>query len=240
MKLIILASGRGSRLKSLTKDKPKSFIEINGKRIIDRILDNSKYFNETIIVAGYKSKLIKKYYNKYRIINNYEFSKSNMVHSMFKVSKYVNSDVVISYADIIYDFKIIEKLVKIRDTCLPLNALWKKNWEKRMSKKKIYLDAENVVLKGKKVIEIGTDIKKQLPKYQFMGIIKISKKDFFEMKKFYKLLENTSIDLTTFLNEFIKYRELGLKYKVFKNFWFEIDNQKDLLVAKSSKVLRYY
>ena len=58
MKLIILASGRGSRLKSLTKDKPKSFIEINGKRIIDRIIDNSKYFNETIIVAGYKSKFI--------------------------------------------------------------------------------------------------------------------------------------------------------------------------------------
>ena len=60
------------------------------------------------------------------------------------------------------------------------------------------------------------------------------------MEKFYKLLKNTSIDLTTFLNEFIKYRKLGLNYKIFKNFWFEIDNQKDLLVAKSSKVLRYY
>jgi len=150
MKLIILASGRGSRLKSLTKYKPKSFIEINGKRIIDRILDNSKYFNETIIVAGYKSKLIKKYYNKHKIINNQEFSKSNMVHSMFKVSKYVNSDVVISYADIIYDFKIIEKLVKIRNTCLPLNAHWKKNWEKRMSKKKNLFRCRKCCIKRKK------------------------------------------------------------------------------------------
>ena len=38
---------------------------------------------------------------------------------------------------------------------------------------------------------------------------------------------HTSIDLTNFLNEFIKYRKLGLNYKIFKNFWFEIDNQKE-------------
>jgi len=240
MKFIVLASGRGSRLKGLTKDKPKSFLILKGGRIIDRILYNSKYFKETIIVAGYKSSLIKKHYSKHRIINNKEFSKSNMVHSMFKVSKYVNSDVIISYADIIYDPKIIEKLIKTKNTCLPLNALWKKNWEKRMDKKKIYLDAENVVLKGKKVVEIGTVITKKLPKYQFMGIIKISKKDFLEMHKFYKSLKNISIDLTTFLNKFIKHRKLGLNYKIFKKFWFEIDNQKDLYVARTSKLLKYY
>ena len=73
-----------------------------------------------------------------------------------------------------------------------------------------------------------------------MGIIKISKKDFLEMYKFYKSLKNISIDLTTFLNEFIKYRKLGLNYKIFKKFWFEIDNQKDLYVAKTSKLLKYY
>ena len=60
MKLIILASGKGSRLKNLTKNKPKSFIKIRGKSIIERVLENSKLFKQTIIVTGYKSSLISK------------------------------------------------------------------------------------------------------------------------------------------------------------------------------------
>ena len=37
---IILAAGRGSRLKSLTNFKPKSFNKFKNKRYIDLIIDN--------------------------------------------------------------------------------------------------------------------------------------------------------------------------------------------------------
>ena len=38
MQAIIMAAGKGSRLGKLTEGKPKSFIKINGKRLIDYIL----------------------------------------------------------------------------------------------------------------------------------------------------------------------------------------------------------
>ena len=58
MQLVILASGKGSRLKNKTKNIPKCLVKINGKSIIDY---NKKIFSEfknIIIVTGYKSKLI--------------------------------------------------------------------------------------------------------------------------------------------------------------------------------------
>ena len=40
MKAVILAAGMGSRLKSLTKKIPKPFLNIDGKPLIIRSLDN--------------------------------------------------------------------------------------------------------------------------------------------------------------------------------------------------------
>lgn len=58
MQLIILASGRGSRLKKLTSKIPKCLVKIRSKTIIDYIYENFKKFNQTIILTGYQSNLI--------------------------------------------------------------------------------------------------------------------------------------------------------------------------------------
>ena len=42
--------------------------------------------------------------------------------------------------------------------------------------KQIYNDAENVIVKKNRIVEIGTKINKKLANYQFMGILKIKKK----------------------------------------------------------------
>ena len=64
---IILAAGRGSRLKRTTKSIPKGLVKLNkDKTILDfqiEILDkfkNSKIF----VVVGYKSKKIKKHFQQ--------------------------------------------------------------------------------------------------------------------------------------------------------------------------------
>ena len=57
MQAIILAAGKGSRLGELTNNKPKSFIEIKGKKLIEYNLDMLlKYgINDITIVTGYMS-----------------------------------------------------------------------------------------------------------------------------------------------------------------------------------------
>ena len=207
MNLVILASGKGSRLKRLTKNKPKCLLKIKGKSIIERILENSYFFKKKILVTGYKSLELEKRISDCIIVKNRDFYKSNMVHSLFKAKRYIKNDIIVTYADIIYSPDILKKLLKKNKTCIPLNRNWKKHWLNRMPLNKIHLDAENVIVKNSKVLEIGTKISSKLPRYQFMGIIFIKKNDYFKMYKFYKSIKNIKIDMTTFLNLYIKHQK---------------------------------
>ena len=63
MKVIVLSAGRGSRIKKFTNSKPKCFIEINSKSIIERLLNNFKAnnLNDISVITGYKNYLFKKF-----------------------------------------------------------------------------------------------------------------------------------------------------------------------------------
>ena len=63
MKLVIIAAGRGSRLKSETKNIPKALTIINGHTIIDIILKNCviNEINEIVIITGYDKASIRSY-----------------------------------------------------------------------------------------------------------------------------------------------------------------------------------
>ena len=69
MKCIILAGGRGTRISEISKDIPKPMIKVLGKPIIYRIMKHySAYgFNDFIIAAGYKKKIISNYFSKKKI-----------------------------------------------------------------------------------------------------------------------------------------------------------------------------
>ena len=52
MHLIVLASGKGSRLGQLTKDKPKCFLKVDGKYIIEHLAPIFEHFEKVFIVVG--------------------------------------------------------------------------------------------------------------------------------------------------------------------------------------------
>ena len=66
MKALILAGGRGKRLRPLTDKIPKSLIPINKKPLIQYTINYLKKFgiNEIIICAGYKSTQIQNFLKK--------------------------------------------------------------------------------------------------------------------------------------------------------------------------------
>ena len=232
---IILASGMGTRT---GKKIPKCLIKYKNETLLSRILKNSRFFKKTIIITGYKSKLILKELKKYKIndikvVLNKDFKKTNMVDSFFKSYKFLNSDIVITYSDIIYDSEIIEKTVKYTDNILPLKENWLDVWKKRMDYNLIKKDAENIKTFKNNILEIGTKIKNKMPKYQFMGIIKIKNKSINPIFKFYKNLNNPNIDFTNFLNLVINKNITKFKFFSTKKFWYEIDTAEDLKFLKN-------
>ena len=210
----MLCAGKGSRLKSKTTNLPKCMVRVNNKPIIDLSNNFRNKFKKTIVVCGYKKQiLIDKFKNNSKIdfAINKIYYKTNMVHSLFSIkkSKIKNQNLVVCYSDIIFDPKIYKEFRKNNFTFLPVNINWLKLWKKRMNVKSIKNDAEDLITKNNKIISIGEKIKKRMPKYQFMGLMKIMNKDFFKLKKFYKKL-NKNIDFTSFLNQAIKNKILTL------------------------------
>ena len=226
-------------MKSKTTNLPKCMVRVNNKPIIDLSNNFRNKFKKTIVVCGYKKQiLIDKFKNNSKIdfAINKIYYKTNMVHSLFSIkkSKIKNQNLVVCYSDIIFDPKIYKEFRKNNFTFLPVNINWLKLWKKRMNVKSIKNDAEDLITKNNKIISIGEKIKKRMPKYQFMGLMKIMNKDFFKLKKFYKKL-NKNIDFTSFLNQAIKNKILNIRFIKSNIGWYEIDNLKDLKYVESVK-----
>ena len=63
-KIIIMAGGRGMRLRPLTKDIPKPMLKVGGKPILQNIIEKFKSlgYENIILCVNYKSKIIKEYF----------------------------------------------------------------------------------------------------------------------------------------------------------------------------------
>ena len=72
MKVIILAGGFGTRIAEYTSLIPKPMIPINGKPIIEHIMEiYSKFgYKDFYLALGYKSKVIKEYFYNYELLNS--------------------------------------------------------------------------------------------------------------------------------------------------------------------------
>tara|TARA_B100000780_G_scaffold172546_1_gene120817 strand:+ start:2322 stop:3062 length:741 start_codon:yes stop_codon:yes gene_type:complete len=236
MQLIILASGKGSRL-GTSRTSSKLFLEIYpGKTIFNILSKIFNLFNSVIIVFGYKFLINKKKVKsikKIQLVRNKKYSTTNMVESLFLTKKKINSDVVVIYSDIVFDLIIIKKISKIKGSIIPLNTDWFELWQKRMNKKDVVKDAEDVITKNGYLTSIGKKIKKRLPSSQFMGIIKLTLRDYNKLYIFYKSLNNKKIQFTHFLDKSLSEGIIKLKYKNFNNLWAEIDTSRDLRVAQN-------
>ena len=186
MQLIVLSAGKGSRLPAKFRKKPKCLVELNSKPLLLHNSNFFKRFKKKIIVTGYKQLYLKKIAKKigFNNIINKRYASTNMVYSLFLTKKLINQDIVIVYGDVVFDDRIYD-LLKPKKNILPVNINWLKNWKKRMPFRNIIKDAENLIIKKNNLFEIGTKINKdKLPKYQFMGIIKLKKKTFLKCYSF--------------------------------------------------------
>ena len=87
MKVVILSGGLGTRISEYTTVIPKPMIPINGKPIIEHIMEiYSKYgFKDFYLALGYKANVIKEYFYNYEILNsNFKVDFKNRSVTPFK------------------------------------------------------------------------------------------------------------------------------------------------------------
>lgn len=103
MRAIILAAGRGSRMKKLTEKTPKCLLEVQGKALLDWQIEAIRKagIEEIAIVTGYKRELL---VNRGLVeFHNERWSETNMVESLFIADSWrKDGPCIVSYSDLIY------------------------------------------------------------------------------------------------------------------------------------------
>lgn len=102
---VILAAGFGSRMMPATADRPKPMVTVNGKRIIETLLDAfvSAGIRDITIVRGYKKESFQGLLSRYpflRFIDNDDFDKTNNISSAIAASEYFHGGCYLCEADL--------------------------------------------------------------------------------------------------------------------------------------------
>ena len=132
MQAIILAAGMGKRLGELTKNNTKCMVEVNGIRLIDRMITQLSKFNlnRLVIVVGYEGKKLIDYIGhryddilKIEYINNPIYDRTNNIYSLALAKEELcKDDTILLESDLIFEDRMLELLINHRDPDLALVA----------------------------------------------------------------------------------------------------------------------
>lgn len=231
MKAIILAAGRGGRMKKMTQRQPKCFAKLHDKRLIEWQMDAlmASGVNDISIVRGYMGELFD---FPCRYFDNTRWQETNMLRSLCAARELLMSDVcIVSYSDIVYSHKAVGLLMEGGShIAVTYDPNWLRLWSLRFAEP--LSDAETFQLDASNhVKEIGgrassvTEIEGQ-----YMGLLRITPRGWRTIEGLLGQLASEEVDrmdMTQLLKELIA-RDVKVKGVGIGEAWYEVDSADDL------------
>ena len=232
-KAIILAAGRGSRMKPFTDKLPKCRTSFFGKELIEwqlEALKKNNFNSQSIaLIRGY---LKETFDFDLTYFENPIWDKSNMVKTLLFAHDWAKeSDTLISYADIVYSSYDVKNLISNskKDINILYDPKWRSLWELRFEDP--LSDAETFIHDGEKLLDIGDKTNSyELIQGQYMGLLYFTKKGWEIYHEFISSKSSEEInktDCTTLLKSLAK-SGIDIGVVPARDKWFEFDSESDL------------
>lgn len=151
MQAIILAAGMGRRLGEFTADNTKCMLEVNGVRLIDRMLAQLSRLNlsRIVIVIGYEGDRLKNYLTKnypswhMEFVENKIYDKTNNIYSLWLARGFMaEEDTLLLESDLIYEDAILKAAVESKEKDVALVS----KYETWMDGTMVRIDDENNIV----------------------------------------------------------------------------------------------
>jgi len=229
----ILAAGTSTRLRPYTLNKHKCLIEVlNNEKIIDVELKNLRDngVRDVIVTVGHFKEKIETYVKSnysdmnFIFVNNKKYASTNCIYSMWLCRKHLNDDMIFLTGDLIFESKVIKKMVYSK-----FNNLMYVNPESKINKKNFKVEIGNNGFIKKIGVNLACrNVKMGYPLY------KLSKS---AMQIWMKEIDNyIQQDKTNMYGE-IAFNDIADKINLLPmyttDFCMEIDDHQDLLQAKN-------
>jgi len=243
MKAIILAAGRGSRMRDMTDAKPKCLVELHGEPLLHHQLRSLQEagIGKIAIVTGYHCKMLQGYGD--RQFHNPRWATTNMVSSLAIASEWLRAGpCIVSYSDIFYEPGAV-RLLMASDAPLAIvyDPKWEHLWRDRFGDP--LLDAETFKLANNGVLtEIGgkPETINEI-EGQYMGLLRFTPRAWEDIDAMRRALPNQNqdtLDMTSALQGTIDRGNISVTAIPYRGAWGEIDSQEDLLVYQSGGIGR--
>ncbi len=244
MKAIILAAGVGSRIPSVSKYKPKCFVEINGKTILQQLMDvfHAVGIKDISIVIGYKRGMIQQ---KFRGENikwyvNPLYRSTGMLESLYCAKKEFDDDCLIVYGDVYIKEKVAKRLAGCSgDFCIAIDQkvipTKREDAFETYSGKTFRKGKTMVKLKKEEITQIGKNIITADGIY--IGLLKVSRQkakeimaemDILKKKDTFRMFPSPSYLLQLLLEKGERMNAVKVSHKDYA----EIDYVADLIQAR--------
>lgn len=233
MKAIILAAGRGSRMKGLTEERPKCLVELRGKPLLDWQLKALREagIGDIAIVTGYKRELLAT--RGLVEFHNPRWSETNMVASLEAAAPWLEREpCLVSYSDIFYDASAVRALVECRASlAVTYDTNWRALWEKRFADPLV--DAETFRMKPDGTLaEIGNKPRTvDEIQGQYMGLLRFTPEGWAEILRIRAGLapaERDRMHMTGTLQKVIEAGRVPVAAVPYAGEWGEVDSEEDL------------
>ncbi|KWE70594.1 hypothetical protein WL77_12425 [Burkholderia ubonensis] len=238
MKAIVLAAGRGSRLKGLTENLPKTLVPFNRRPLLEHTLQSLREggAGEIGIVGGYRRELLARYTDT--LFVNDEWEASGIFHSLSRASSWLeNETCLISYSDIFYPSELVADVIAADgDIVVAYDPNAVALWQRRFSD--ALADLERFQLDERRHIRIigGQPLTLQEVQGQYMGLIRVTPKGWRELLRQQRSVADPvlrmNVDMTSLLQQTL---EAGTSLCAIptKGPWGEIDCPSDIDVYQT-------
>ena len=175
MRVLLLAAGRGERLRPLTDDRPKCLVEVEGRPLLQWQLTALRAcgLRDFAVVRGYRCAQIQD--PELRTLDNPDWARTNMVRSLLCAASELRGDVLIVYTDLLFGAEVVRAALSSHaDIGVVVDRQWRTLWERRMEDP--LLDAETLRLgDGLRILEIGGRPRTlEQIEAQYVGIVRLS------------------------------------------------------------------
>ncbi len=230
---LLLAAGTGSRLFPLTQNAPKCLTLVNGKSILERLINNlkSQGFKRLVIVTGHLKECIMDYLGEktgdicIEYVHSPLYKTTNNIYSLWMARNIINEPFVLFESDLVLNSTLLDDMVYPDRMAVARMQTW-------LNGTTVSLDKTNKVTQFQKgTTESYSDIRyKTVNIYSFsllswQAIVKILNRhiEADNVNCYYETVFSEMVD-----NKSLTFDSVSFDHKP----WYEIDNMKDLADAE--------
>ena len=233
MRAIILAAGRGSRMKTATEDRPKCLVELAGHSLfsLQTAALRAGGVDQIAVVGGYRAEQLVR--PEVTLFRNERWAETNMVMSLAAAAEWLKaSPCLVSYADIFYPATTVRRLAALTGPQLAIayDPNWRSLWEARFADP--LSDAETFRLRdGNRLVEIGARAASlDQIEGQYMGLLRFTPQSWASVETLLGDLEparRDKLDMTSLLSLLLQ-GGADIRVAPTDAGWGEVDSESDL------------